>query len=461
VVRTLAVLLAGASPGLAERVERFDADPGWIGHGNTLQRVPCVTLEPDVRWRPTSAVQPGAPGGEVGGPVERSLTGHAFSRPVFRRTLDDASSFAVRVRVVAAERNGIALIGLFDRRSSRDWRTPSSVALRLAAQGDSVLASLEYGTRRHRAGGVFLPGRVRVGRTYRLRVGYSPRTGRLTARMPGVGTAELTLGAADRADGAALDRFGIWNARVGASEDGTLTPYLDDLSIDGAPTDPLTATGDAWGGAGAMGRRFTDCALDGNQLFGWTPRRGGMIGGRIWRTEQTDPRRLASYAAPLRRRLTLRDHLRATGTFTVTQAASDSGLHLGFFRRDSRVRRRGGEVTPPNALVMTFTGVSREGLFVVPQATTRDGRLFERETWVLPAFPGPRRRFALDYDPGPPLGPGRLTLTTGSGSLGVDVPLAAKVDGATFDRFGMLTFQRDGHSQTVFFDDLAFTGMRP
>jgi hypothetical protein len=301
------------------------------------------------------------------------------------------------------------------------------------------------------------PVTLEVNRTYSVSLAYDPAAaggaGQLTLSVAGVGVVgALPLHEGDRADGATMNRFGVWGQQIRAGDDA-LSPFLDDVQIDGGPAETFTTGAPGWEALGVMGRRFLDCENRPAQNFGWSRHGPGSrpaIGGLIWRDED----RRAYYADVLPRRLTLADELYAEGSFTVEGATSDSGLLLGWFRHDIE---QDAHFLPAQTVAMAFTGLSRLGYFVEPEYRAGQG-LGRREAYTLPASPtSSRRHFVLHYLPGRPNGPGRLTLTVDGRSETIAVPVAAKREGAGFDRFGIRDLQVGGNSQRVWFDRLTYT----
>jgi hypothetical protein len=72
-----------------------------------------------------------------------------------------------------------------------------------------------------------------------------------------------------------------------------------------------------------------------------------------------------------------------------------------------------------------------------------------------------RRRVAFDYDPQANGGVGRCTMKLDDKEYSVDLTPEQRKAGATFDRFGLMSFRRGGKYSTLFFDDLAYNARRP
>ena len=481
------LLAAGLAPGASAtpvaaylKQQSFDTDPGWEGQGNAMAPSHCIPTSTSYRYRPGShEVDPSAPPGEIGGAVRRTLRYNAFGKrldaPV---TFDQPLSADFHLRLVDLpgdqwdHRNGgTALIGFFNAAASRGWRTPQSVAIQLdtAAPG-TVTVRLEYGTRSYRAGGAQYqdaagaPVALNVNQTYAVHLAYDPAgaggLGEVTLAIDGVGVVgRVALRDGARADGATMDRFGVWGPQSRAGDDA-LSPFMDDVQIDGGPVETFDTGAPGWTPLGAMGESFLDCDVENRQQFGWNVRDGGprgAIGGLIWRADYSAAPDGAYYADVLPQALSLEDELDAEGDFWVQQASTDSGLMLGWFRHD--VRQDAGRL-PAQSVAMSFVGISRLGYFVDPEfhALRADGH---REDYTLLAYPEPTgpgwRHFVLHYEPGAPDGPGELALTVDGVTERLAVPLAAKREGASFDRFGIRDLQVGGKSQTVWFDNLTYT----
>lgn len=202
------------------------------------------------------------------------------------------------------------------------------------------------------------------------------------------------------------------------------------------------------------------------QDFGYSPtafagRAKGEVGGQVWRSNTP-----AYYAAVIGRK-TLGDKLTASGTFAVIRSGGSSGAFFGWFDADQP-----GTGRPLSSLGLYLDGEAtgcRFGVFVVSGSNRTVG------AWVTPFIPGKfkptpvrsdgtRYAWTLAYDPAANGGRGRVAVTIrGPGEkpeawegkeVAVDLPERLRLDGATFDRFGLMNLQRAGHGLTAYFADL-------
>src|SRR5262249_40988177 len=129
-ISVLALLFAGGASGLpaAERTERFDKDPGWEGHNNRATQPKPRSVRQDFGYSRTTHA--GGKGGEVGGFISPAGEPAYYARKIPRKTFDDpltaSGTFA------CTGRKFHVLIGFFNAGTVNEWRTPNTIALRLA-----------------------------------------------------------------------------------------------------------------------------------------------------------------------------------------------------------------------------------------------------------------------------------------------------------------------------------------
>ncbi len=206
------------------------------------------------------------------------------------------------------------------------------------------------------------------------------------------------------------------------------------------------------------------------QDFGYSPthfagEQPGELGGTIWRA--TAP---AFYAAKLAPK-TLKDKLRASGTFAFTATSGTSGLCFGWFN----ARQPGGS-RPIQSLLMDFDAEGH-GVRLAVRMITGSNR--SCGTFITPFIPGKfrptpirndgtRYTWTLSYDPEANGNQGRFEFSIRSQGehheafegkiFTVDLPAGSKQEEMVLDRFGMINAQRPGNPLTVYFDDLQFDG---
>ena len=387
-VAIIAMLMVPAARGTAQsrsaassdRPATFDVDPGWEGFRNRLlpERLP-VTRQ-DFGYQATRRAGGDSPG-EIGGIVQRSTEAAFYATPITPRTLDDRLHASGKLVVPMAGGGSGAMIGWFHE-DSRGWRTPNSVGLRVDGNGGKYWVFYEYGTRNHRTGGggAFEGERYQTTKTPPFQAGaavhqwsldYDPAgadgNGLLALRIDNR-RYEVALPPGHRADGATLNRFGIWNVQTPGAQ---LELYVDDLVVDGVEhrfdEDP------AWDAVGNHAQ-FAERVIRPYHDFGFSPTGHcgsavGELGGIIFRDE-----RPAYYAAPLKR-LSLDDELRASGKITLHKAGSDSGVYVGWFNGQVKQRNETPEHESPqkNYLAIMIEGPSRVGHFFRPSYGTSTG----------------------------------------------------------------------------------------
>jgi hypothetical protein len=232
--------------------------------------------------------------------------------------------------------------------------------------------------------------------------------------------------------------------------------------LDGKPLDRFTAD-DGWEGKGNR-VKFDDRVIRGAQDFGFsadTANAGGKpgeIGGVVWRGG--GPAYYGDRVGPL----SLKDHvLSASGAVTLTRAASDSGVCIGWF--DSASRKGKSAQTkdqeradpPKNQLGIMIEGPSRIGHYFRPIYGTSRGDGASAADGPVIHPDGKPHRWSLRYDPAAAGGRGRITVTLDGAEKAMDLEPGHKEQGATFDRFGIFNPQHGGQFIRLFLDDLTYT----
>jgi hypothetical protein len=180
----------------------------------------------------------------------------------------------------------------------------------------------------------------------------------------------------------------------------------------------------------------------------------GEIGGRAQRS--TTP---ATYAKPIAPK-TLNDRLHASGRFSVTSAEGGSGVLFGFFSTDSRGWRAN------NSLCFRLDGNGGKYWVMFEYGTrhwlTGAGATYEGKYQTTKTKPcladGSPHDWSLDYDPDGEGGRGAMTFTLDGKAYRQPLAPGHKMDGATFDRFGILNQQTTGDEITAWFDDVVVNG---
>lgn len=469
---TVAVAVAG------ERVQRFDAEPGWVGRNHRSQHISPRTIRQDFGYSRTTQHAGGLAPGELGGLLTPAAEPAYYAQRIAPRSFDDALSAS---GVIACGDGGVhALVGFFNGSSINEWRNPNSIVLRAQGRGDVFYAYVEYGTKRWRAGGdaprPFERARdPRTGKTEPR--GFEARgkshTWSLTydpAGNGGHGTITATiddqvsichLDPGHRADGATFDRFGVLNVSKSADSPGSL--WLDDLQVNGISehfdTDPL------WEGRGNR-VEFTTTNIRPRFDFGFSPTRfaggaaAGELGGLVFRGDCRMPERLADYGDRVGP-LGLDRPLRASGTIALRRGVTDSTTLLGFYHSERSLRVNPSQRSgwPEGFLGLAVEGPSREGFFVYPAYRTAGDHQGNADGDDRPRIEpdGQPRHWQLTYDPTAAGGRGGLALTMDGVTARVELQDGDRASGTSFDRFGIVTTWIDGNGQSIYFDDLTYT----
>lgn len=264
-----------------------------------------------------------------------------------------------------------------------------------------------------------------------------------------------------------LDRFGFFNMQM---YHGMMKLFVSDLTLNGKRIDLGADPG--WEG---RGNRVTFKERDfQRQDFGYSPGTNfaggarGEIGGQFYNVEPVDP--LHGYYADDVGRLTLDDPIRFSGKISFTELSTDAGMFFGFFRAADERREQppnvpNGRATAwpqPNVLGVVIDGPANVGCYFNPTCTAADPKLSRDKAGHVFLPTRAPRTFDFDYDPAANGGVGRVTVTLdGEPPFTLDLTPEQRKAGATFDRFGLMSFRRGGKYSTLYFDDLTYTARRP
>jgi hypothetical protein len=466
--------------------ERFDRDPGWDAARNRVEGELRVKHQ-DFGYRPGPD---GAKHGRIGGTVWRSIAPAHYAMRLPALSLEESFSASGTVALTHATttvgwQNGSTLfVGFFNRRA-QGWRPVDFVGFRLEGFNEPDGANVEvgYGTRVWTAGGAFVNAGggaqerlvrdldsaqlLRIapdGRRHRWSLRYDPEpgAGRITFVFDGAETVHA-LRPEHRRQGAALDRFGLFNGQMPGNE---LTAYFDDLTVNGRRIDLAADPG--WEGRGNRAR-LEDRLQYGANDFGYrrSHRAGGgrgELGGRLWRVQE--PESMGYYGDDVGT-LTLDDPLFASGRIAFSRFSVDTGMHVGWFNH----REQGWP--PRNFVGIYLDSQSVLGRFMTPMYGTSQARREQEDgrTTLLGAASGghdllfyPNGRtyqWSLRYDPQAAGGNGAVTLALGDRSVTLPLQPGARAEGAVMDRFGIFNMQdNNGKDCEVFLDDLRYTTAR-
>ena len=195
------------------------------------------------------------------------------------------------------------------------------------------------------------------------------------------------------------------------------------------------------------------------QDFGWVAPSGaagkGAVGGWVQRSVQP-----ATYAKAIPAR-SLNDRLSASGKFRVTEDDGGSGMMFGWFNENSRGWRT------PNSLVFRIDGNGSKYWVFYEYGTrgwlTGCGGCFEGARYqTTPTKPfkadGTEHTWSLTYDPLGAEGNGLITFVLDGKSYTEALAPGHKLDGAEFNRFGIVNQQLTGGGLRAYFTDLVLEG---
>jgi hypothetical protein len=291
-------------------------------------------------------------------------------------------------------------------------------------------------------------------------------------------------------EGADIDLFGMWNAKLPA-EEKAMTFYLDDVTntTNGQP-DPAShafnATPAGWVGRNNSFTAKTYIVRPYHQ-FGWAgsltwldglngaspmytiPKTDRYcMGGIIYLASYENlnvPR--ASYGAGLNGTLNTKDHhFYATGRFKIDWANVDASELFGWYNSatacDATTEGK-GHTFPKNFLgVAIHAGSNGYGMIPSyhPAQPAGEQMLEAREPAVRVYEDGQWREFYLEYDPDGAGGKGQLKVQVGKDGTPViyDLKEGAKSSNFAFDRFGLLTMRKGGGKpHAIYFDKMTYT----
>jgi hypothetical protein len=471
----LALTCLAAAAVAEERHESFDKDPGWDGVNNRAREPGPRTITQDFGYSAGTSHAGGTPG-EMGGLITPAAEPAYYARRIAAASFDDRLTASGKVFCKGPRAH--VLVGFFNAGTLNEWRTPNTIALRLAVRGDRVYAYVEYATSRWRAGGDSprpfpmardpKDGRERpqgfpADKAYEWSLVYDPKgdggRGEITATFGGE-TAVCHLGPGHRADGATFNRCGLLTVMKHADDPGEI--WLDDVTVNGEKEEFTADPG--WEGHSNR-RTYRTEEVRPRFDFGFSPTsyaggEKGELGGLVFRGDCRFPGRMACYGDRLGD-LSLDKPLRASGKVCLRRGVTDSTTLLGFYHsRDSMaVTDSQAHGTPPCFLGMAVEGPSREGfLFYPTYRVGGDGggsAVGNGPPHILPD--GRPHAWSLEYDPAAAEGRGRATVTLDRQPVTLDLGKGHRSTGARFDRFGLVTTWIDGNGQKVYFDDLTYT----
>jgi hypothetical protein len=170
----------------------------------------------------------------------------------------------------------------------------------------------------------------------------------------------------------------------------------------------------------------------------------------LWRTEENH-----GYYADRIGPLTLNDRIEARGKVVLRIGLMDSDMALGFFNSATHPSR-GKSFDDANFLGIRVGGPTRKGHMFNPAcASSRGSQMMSKDAPVL--IPGKAYEWRLVYDPLANGGNGSIRVNLGGETVTLDFKPGLKAEGATFDRFGLLTVGPGGSLVRLYLDDLQYT----
>ena len=459
-----------------ERTERFDADPRWDGLNHRSTASEPRRIRQDFGYGRTTHAS--SAGGEIGGFISAAAEPAYYAKKIKDRSFDEPLSASGTLACDGQPFH--ALIGFFNAGGLKEWRTPSTVVLRVSGRDHVFYAWLEYCTARWRAGGddpqsfptvrdpqtgrSQFKGFAAKGKVHRWTLTYDPSgnggQGVVTATI-GDAKAVCHLAKGHKADGATFNRFGLLNVMKHADGGGQL--WLGELSINGAREDLSRDPG--WDSLNNR-REYVTADIRPRFDFGYSlsqhagGKGRGELGGLVFRGDCRYADKLAYYGDRLEA-LSLEKPLKASGKVALKRGVTDSSTLIGFFNsRDSvEVNPSQSSGIPKSFLGISIEGPSREGFLFYPLYRTTPGEGGVARGDDLPHIlpDGSAHDWSLSYDPSGADGRGRMRVTLDKESAVLELADGHRREGARFDRFGIVTTWIDGNGQQVYFDDLTYT----
>lgn len=446
----------------ADRFEDFSVDPNWEGRGNRTAEEHARTVVQNFGYSRTNYAG-GETIGEIGGRISRSLTPATYATGITTKTLNDPFTASGKFAVTEADGSSGMLIGWFNT-DSRGWRTPNSLAFRLDGNGGKYWVFFEYGTQNYLtgSGATFQGERYQTTKTppeqadgtvHTWSLTYDPSgaagNGEITFLMDGK-TYTIPLAPGHKTDGATFNRFGMLNMQIAGKG---MNVYLDDLSIDGKTYD---FTDDPSWEENGNRVTFDDREIRPYHNFGWseTNHAGGTlgeIGGLIWRADERKPEQAGYYADQIGH-LTMDNTLEAAGKVAMLRASADSAVLIGWFNSETYIG-----APPKNFVGIMVEGPSRIGHYFRPVYANTKGQHEIMKTGPVIKPSRTSHQWRLAYAPDANSGHGQMIVTFNDETISLNLKPNVRADGAVFDRFGMLSFQRGGHFVDIYFDDISYT----
>ena len=147
----------------------------------------------------------------------------------------------------------------------------------------------------------------------------------------------------------------------------------------------------------------------------------------------------------------------------MLRGVSDSTASIGFYHSSWSLQTNSDQTqsVPRDYLGINVEGPSSEGFFFYPVYRTHRGNAGVNPRGAPRIHPDSKvHDWRLRYDPSAG-GRGQITLQLDTQTCTLDLVPGDKIDGTSFNRFGICTPWIDGNSVTVYFDDLIYTCAPP
>lgn len=481
-VATLAVTALLSCTPVAKLQERAPLGAGWEGERNRIEGQVHPKRQEFGYIAPTQGGQ--GREGRIGGVVWRSIEPAHYGKPVGSFSFEDPLSCSGTLWLHNAtatmgwQNGSTVFIGFFNHRE-QGWRPVNFVGFRLEGynEPDGATVEVSYGTSMWCAGGAFINAAggvqqrqvselesaklLRVApdaKPHRWSLKYEPEGDGGVIRFVFDGAESVVRVAVEhRKQGAAFDRFGIFNAQMPGK---SMEAEIGDLTINEVREN--LAVDPNWEERGNR-RMIEDKLAYGINDFGYSAVEKA-IGGRLWRVEKSEPQFKGWYGKRVGK-LTLDNRLVARGRLRVLRFCVDSGMHFGWFNS----REQGWP--PKNFVGVYLDSLSSKGRFITPMYGTRDARLVigedGRKSFIGAAhgeerllfFPDGRiYRWQLEYDPQGGGGVGAISLRLGNELYVMRLKPGDRALGAAFDRLGLFNMQdNNGKDCIIYLDELSYT----
>ena len=136
----------------------------------------------------------------------------------------------------------------------------------------------------------------------------------------------------------------------------------------------------------------------------------------------------------------------------MIRAGVDSAVLIGWFNSQTHIG-----APPRNFVGIMVEGPSRVGHYFRPVYANSQGQYEIMKEGPVIRPTGTSHPWHLSYTPEANDGQGQITVTFNGETISLNLKSGVRADGAVFDRFGLLSYQRGGHFVDIYFDDISYT----